>query len=385
MAGPGDAIRAHGFWKQGRHDPTEVSLTFSGQIEDYCRDAGAGLFIMAYHARRDILHDGDTTIEHAPKFWPNSRGVAYHLRELLYGLLMLRSAVRFRADVAILDSGCTQYFWQSLFALFGMKVVPVLHNSLWPNGFKPNGLSDRFIRTLDRVFFRRIPEAVLCVSPACARQTEELAGSRHPPLVQIRAQFDPEFFAQIPSPPPHSKAPFTIMFIGRIVASKGVFDILEMARRIDDLAPGRVRWIVCGTGHDFDALNRRAAELHLGSVVQIRGWTSLEELASVYTQSHCAIVPTRSSFTEGLAMSAVEAVLAGRPVITNPVVPALEIVGSAAVACETNNLDSYVGQIFKLINDPRWYNALVGNCAGAGDPFLDRSNGIAAALKSVLG
>jgi glycogen synthase len=382
-AGPGDAASAHEHWKRGIHDPTEVSITFSGQIEQYCKDVGADLYLVCYHKRRCLVRDGAVTIEHLPKFWPDSRGLAFHLRELVYGLLLLVRAVRFRADTAILDSGCTHFFWQSLFAVAGIRVVPVLHNALWPNGFKPNGLQHRVIRFLDKLFWRHVPTVTLCVSPLCARQVTEVAGPRHRPTAQIYAQFESEFFARIPPPPAHSRRPFTIMFIGRVVESKGVFDILEMAAQIERRAPGRAHWVVCGTGGDFEEVKRRAAQL--AGLVDARGWTSNDDLVTVYANSHCSIVPTRSTFTEGLAMTAAEAVLAGRPVITNPVVPALEVLEGAAVACRTNDVGSYVEQILKLLDDPEWYASMVAACHAVSRRFLDRRNGITAVLKQTLG
>jgi glycosyltransferase involved in cell wall biosynthesis len=212
-----------------------------------------------------------------------------------------------------------------------------------------------------------------------------VAGAKARPRAQIRAQFDPAFFEAIPPPPPPEQRPFRIMFVGRVTRSKGVFDILEMAQAVEARAPGRVRWTLCGTGDDIEELKQHRARLALQDVVDIRGWTSLEDLARVYAQSHCAIVPTRSSFIEGLAMTAAEAALAGRPVITNPVVPALEIIAPAAIACRTDEPQSYVAEILKLIDDPARYNRLAAAARESAKPFLDRRYGLTAVLKEVLG
>ncbi len=384
VAGPGDSVGAHKAWKAGLHDPTEVSITFSSQIEQYAKDVGAALYIVCYHHEKTYFEDGDVTIEHLPKPSPGASGLAYHLRELAYGLKLLRRAIRFKADVAILDSGCTHYFWQSLFAAAGIKVVPVLHNSLWPNGFRPSGAAVRLIEMLDRPFWRRVPLASLCVSPVCSRQVEELAGPDCRPLLQIRAQFQKDFFDRIPPAPPHDRQPFQIMFIGRVTEGKGVLDIVEMARQIETRAPGRVRWVVCGTGAELEEMKQRISALGLDQAVEAKGWTSLDDLVEVYAQSHCSIVPTRSTFVEGLAMTAAEAALAGRPLISNPVVPALELLRPAAVAGRTNDPDSYVEEIVKLIDDPDWYAAMVAACPEASAPFLDRRYGLTHILKVVL-
>ena len=155
-----------------------------------------------------------------------------------------------------------------------------------------------------------------------------------------------------------------MMFIGRIDRVKGVFDILEIARRIEDSHPGLIRWDICGRGRDFDALGKRHEELRLANIVTLKGWTSLEDLIGVYAKSHASIVPTRSSFTEGLAMTAAEAILAGRPVVTNPVVPALEILQLACVEAKTDDVDTHLQAVLKIATDPDLYNRACAACVG---------------------
>src|SRR5262249_28775718 len=152
---------------------------------------------------------------------------------------------------------------------------------------------------------------------------------------------------------------------------KGVFDLLEIARKIEDSHPNLVRWEVCGRGRDFDELVERHRQLGLCDVVRIRGWTSLGELRDVYRRSHASIVPTRSSFSEGLAMTAAEAILAGRPLITNPVVPALEILRPACVEAKTNDVESHLEAVLKLASDAELYDRLTKACHGLRSQFYD--------------
>jgi glycogen(starch) synthase len=384
-AGPGDVITAHGFWKRKEHCPTEVTLTYSSQLEQFCEDIGAEAYIVSYHPRKEFLKDGAITLEHRPRPFPGAEGVMYHLAAILYGLGLLATAVRFRADVAVIDSGSTYYFVTTLFRLMGIRVIPVLYNTLWPNGFPPTGRIPRAILKLDSFYYRYVPTAILGISPECTRHVEQITRGRHAPLYQIRAQFPREYFEQIPAPPPFDQRPFQIMFIGRVNRIKGVFDILEMAQKVEARAPGQVRWEICGSGPDLEELERRCSEMKLQSIVSIRGWTSLSDLREVYARSHAAIVPTRSSFGEGLAMTAVEAILAGRPVITNPVVPALEILRPACVAGRTNDVDSHVEGVMKLIDDREYYESLRRACPELREPFYDREQGLTAVLKRVIG
>ena len=383
-AGPGNVIRAHQHWKAGEHDPTEVSITFSSQVEEFCRSTDTSAYIVAYNAQRNIARDGKLTLEHRPKPIPGATGLLFHLSEIFYGLGLFSTALKFRSTVAVIESGTAHYFLGTIYRLAGIKVVTLLHNTLWPRGYPPSRLVPKIIQTLDSLFFRWGSSATIAVSPECIRQVDQLTRGRHNSFYQIRAQFLPERFEGIGPPPAPSEQPFRIMYIGRVVRAKGVFDILEIARRLDDRVPGRVKFELCGTGPDLDALKDRHRELELDDVVSIRGWVTLEELRDVYARSHASIVPTTSAFAEGLAMTAAEAILAGRPVITNPAVPALEILRPASVEAKTNDVDSYVDAILKLIDSPGYYQSLCEACPPLQGQFYDRDQGLTAVLGRVL-
>ena len=104
------------------------------------------------------------------------------------------------------------------------------------------------------MFFRWVVNAIIGVSPECLRQVEQLTGVRHKFMYQIRAQYRPEVFATFPPPPPLDRGQFRILFLGRIDNTKGAFDILEMAQKIESRAPGRVHWDICGDGPLYEEL-----------------------------------------------------------------------------------------------------------------------------------
>lgn len=383
-AGPANLVSAHRHHIAGTHEPSEVSITFSSEIEQFCDDIGAKAYLISVHPNGEKLDDGSVTIEHRPK--RPSRGLGYYLEEIRYGLGLLKTARQWKADAVILDSGATLYFVMRVFAWFGMPVVVVLHNSLWPAHFRPTSMIRRLNDLLDTLFFwRRGPLAVIGVSPECSRQVKQMAPRHRYPVLETRAQFRQEFFDQIAPPPPHAQKPFQVMFIGRVDRIKGVLDIPVMARAIETAQPGLVRWEICGRGRDQDALTQAIADNNVGHVVHARGWTSLEDLIQVYGDSHAAIVPTRSSFAEGLAMTAAEAILAGRPLITNPVVPALELLEPACLAGATNDPQSHADAVLRLAEDRALYDQLRAACTGLGKPFLDREQGLRAVLHRAFG
>jgi glycosyltransferase involved in cell wall biosynthesis len=379
--GPANIIAAHEAWRAGIHEPTEVSITFSSQVADYCRSIGADAYFVSPYGSAKIARIDEFTLEQRPKRGGNT--AFYHINELFYGIGLLITALRFRADIAFMDTGAAPIFMLFLFRMAGIPVVPILHNTLWPAHFPPTQLRHRIMRWLDRQFWRHGASAAIPVSPECEVQIRTEAPRLDYPIVHIRAQFHRTYFAQIPPAPPHEKRPFRVMFIGRVTPSKGVYDILEMARSIEQTDPGLVRWTICGRGDAFDELQARREAMGLQDVVELAGWVSLERLAEIYAQSHAAIVPTRSSFNEALAMTAAEAVLAGRPVILNPVVPAIDLIGPACLAGKTNDPESHAEQVRRLARDAALYETLRRACPSCEAPFYDREQGLAAGLRKV--
>jgi glycosyltransferase involved in cell wall biosynthesis len=380
--GAANIIGAHEAWRSGVQDPTEVSITFSSQIADFCRSIGAHAYFVSPHGDARTATIDEFVLEHRPK--KGGHGLSYHLNEIVYALGLLMTARRFKADLALMDTGATPVFMLTLFKLFGIPVVSILHNTLWPAHFPQQRRRDRVLRWLDRIFWRHGAAGAIAVSPECERQVRAEAPRLTYPIIQIRAQFHRDYFAAIPPPPPHTQRPFRVMFIGRVTESKGIFDMLEMAQSLERTDPGLVHWTICGKGDGFDALQAQRDAMGLENVVDLAGWVSLERLRDIYAQSHAAIVPTRSGFAEGLAMTAVEAVLAGRPVILNPVVPAIDVLGPAVLSGQTNDPESHADQVRRLACDPVLYCRLQKACAGCEAPFYDREQSLTAGLWKLL-
>jgi glycosyltransferase involved in cell wall biosynthesis len=382
--GPGNIIRAYEQWK-GREPSTEVSMTFSGQVEDYCQETGAEIYMTSTHPEKKLVREGAFTLEHRPKPLRNAGALGYHFSQFFYGVSLLVTALRFRADIAIIDLTCTYPFMLFLFRCFRIKVLSVLHCTLWPSGFPPKKRVARFIQWLNKWFWRYGANATLCVSPECARQVKQLAGNTHGPLLQFYPQYSEEYIQQFPEPPPHEQRPFGILFTGRIERNKGVFDILDMAEHLEQKHPSQFSWTICGGwGSALDELRESAQQRNLVHIVNIPERLMPSQFFDLYARSHVAIVPTTSQFEEGLAMAAVESALVGRPVITNSVVPALEIIRPACIEAVTEDVDSYVRAIEQLAENKQLYEQKRAAGPKVTRQFLDRSYGLTAVLRESI-
>ncbi len=157
------------------------------------------------------------------------------------------------------------------------------------------------------------------------------------------------------------------MFAGRIEEDKGVFDILEMAHRLPN-----VLFSLCGDGNQLPEIRRQVAMRGLGNV-SAYGKLDRPALIERYLAAHVVIVPTTSRFCEGYAMVVAEAILLLRPVITNPVVPAAEMLPAAVVSVDTDDTAGYVRAIERLRCEKDEYTRLVQGARKLRASILDDS------------
>lgn len=380
--GPGDAVASYEAWWRGEAYPAETSLTYSGQFYDYCRDANHVGYAISYCTRPARVDGPGMSVENRPKPRGGS-GLRYHLAELRYGLFIVRTALRWRANIVLVDSGTTHWALLALLALARIPVIGVLHNTPWPAGHRPRRLVRRLILASEAWFWRRIARGLLSVSPECERQVQELAGDAPPLRLQYRAQYREADFAGVP-PPPRSRSPFRVLFAGRVEENKGVLDLVEMARLLEAQRPGEVRFEVAGGGSAMERLKSEVARHGLGEPLQVLGRLDRPELVRAYGRCHAVIVPTRSDFAEGFAMVCAEAVLSGRPVITSPVVPAAEVLAGAVVLARTDHPASYANAIARLQDDLAAYTQLRRGCVAFRKVFFDRRHGLATALEKAV-
>lgn len=357
-----------------------MSVTFSSEVQQFCRDLGSPTYIVSRAKSPGLINDGNFVVEQRPSV--RAKGWRYHINEVLYGVGLLKTAVVFKSDYAIIESGSAPFFIFLLFRLFGIKIIAVLHNTLWPSGYPPRSLFARAILASDAAFFRLCATAAICVSPECSRQIRKITRDRCCKILEISAQFSPKLFEARAAP--DDLYPFRVIFAGRITKEKGVFDLLDIMRLLNRQRPGDVLLQICGDGPDLEALRDQCSSDGLLDVVSIRGMVSPVELRKILAESHLSIVPTRSEFSEGMAMSAIEPVLIGRPVLTSRVVPAHEILKGACALAETDNVESYARKILELIDRPDRYAKLCESSRSVRDAFFDRSRSYHAALLAII-
>jgi glycogen(starch) synthase len=382
VAGPGNVLGTYRCWARGEDDPGVPDVAYSRQFFDVCRDLGAAAWVIAAHPEAANVIDGDLRIEHRPIPLATRAGAAYHLGRTWYTLGLLRSAIAFGADVMVVNAHGVQWPVLAAGPLAGIKVVPTLHNSLWLP-FLPTSRSSRLQLALARPVFSGQSFAILSHPGTCARQVAELCAAKSAPIYSFIPHYRRNAFPDLPRRGP-AQPPFRVLFIGRIEADKGVFDMLEVARQLATAGRLDFEFDLCGSGSALDQLRTEAAQAGVAERFRCHGRLQGRELRQMFGRCHAVVVPTRADFSEGFNAVVAEAVIAGRPVVTSAVCPALDLVRDAAVEVPPGDAGAYRDALVRLCDDVPFYEARRAACDDLKAQFFDGEQSWGAALGRVL-
>lgn len=158
-------------------------------------------------------------------------------------------------------------------------------------------------------------------------------GDDHPPMVTM------------PDRPPF------ILCFGRHVRDKG-FDLAISAMPAILARHPDVRLVIASDGPERSALEAQTRELGLANRVEFVGWLGDAELRDTVARATMAIVPSR--WGEGFGLVALEAALAGRPVIATDFggLPEVVIDGEVGLIVKTEDPSAISAAAVRLLDDP---------------------------------
>ncbi len=380
-AGPGDVIRTYRHWAQGMDDPTQVSMTYSGMFYDLCSERGDSAFVIAACQREDRLENGRSLIVHRPARFSKGPGPLFYVGQMWSDVRLIASALWYRADVVVVACGNTSWFPLRLLPFMGITVVASLHCRLWSKYRKLSRLQ-LLMRRLRVAFFTRSVFRVLSISHDVTSQLNEMTAGHHQPVVQFNPTFRRRHFEGIASPARGEV--FRALFVGRVDAEKGVYDLLETARRFLAMDRTDIHFDICGDGPALVDIRRRVGESHLADVVQCHGHCGWERMREMYSASHVVVVPTSGAFVEGFNKVVAEAVLAGRPVVTSDACPAVDYIGDAVLKIPVDDVHACGNAILALCDDANLYERKRLACLQAQEQFYDMERSWMGALRRVL-
>ncbi len=381
-AGPGNVLGTYRHWKEGHDDPSQIAMTYSGQFYDVVRDLDAKAYVIATCPIPGKLKDGNFRIVHRAVPFETASGFFYHLGQFYYGFRLLISALRIRANVAVVCAG-THWFMLWLMTLMRIKVVPTLHCVLWTKVRRRQTLFQRMVKKINGWFFRFGCAAIISVSDEITKQVGELTHNKSRPITPFIPQYRRGSFAKI-RPPSDSRSPFNVLYVGRIERNKGVFDILEIAQRLIQQNRTDFQFDLCGAGSALQDLRKTIDAAGLNQTLRCHGHCDQPTMTEMYSRSHVVIVPTTSDFIEGFNKVVAEGVLAGRPVITSSVCPALALVRDCVVEVPPDDVAAYADAILQLRDNYQLYESRRSACTQVQEQFYEPRKGWAAVLERVL-
>lgn len=382
-AGPGDVLTTYRFWSRGEEDPSQVSITYSGQFYDLCRKLGAEAYVISTFKTKGFLRDGPVRVENRPTpFQESSSAALYHLGQVWSSLRLVLSVLRFRARVLVVVCGTGHWFPLRILRLFGVRIIPSMHCVLWPQRRPLSGLP-RMIWKLNRRLFTDSAAAILTASKGIGRQLDLVSGRKVDRQYEFLPSYRKEQFSGLPDPS-RTREPFRVLFVGRVERNKGVFDLLDVAKRMRTEGRTGFEFDLCGTGSAFDELQAAVRESGLGATFRCHGHCQRAVMREMFARSHVVVVPTTTDFIEGFNQVVAEGVLAGRPVVTSAVCPALEYVRDAVVEVPPDDVRGYGDAILKLREDEAFFDAKVAASRTARGQFYDLSRSWATTLETAL-
>jgi glycosyltransferase involved in cell wall biosynthesis len=148
-----------------------------------------------------------------------------------------------------------------------------------------------------------------------------------------------------------AQSPVRLLFLGWLERDKGIFELLEAARRLQH--SGR-RFVldIAGDGSAAQEARATVARHGLEEVVRLRSWLTDAELEEALRQSDVLVLP---SWAEGLPNAMVEGMAAGLAVVVTRVGAIPEVVHDrrSGMLVEPRDPESLSTALASVIDDPR--------------------------------
>ena len=383
LSGPVDAREVYEQWRDGQAT-TNFGTSYLQQFFSVATGLGAAGHVVTSHAgERYDVRCGDFQISNRPRV-VRASGWRYHYEELKWTLRALRDMAASGSRAMLLTDAQNYWFLTWPWRLRGVKFVNSLHCVIRP-AFKAEPGNLRVLLWLTGLLHYRYGDATICVSPLIKRQLSEMPGAEARSVEVFLPTYRPGHFDGIEPPSDQTgSTEVVVLSAGRVERNKGVFDLLDAAETLSSRQGPRVLFDICGEGTDLDALRAAAAKRGLDRIFRIHGFCDQNQIRERLGAADIVVVATRTDFEEGFAKIVAEGVIAGRPVVTSRVCPALEVVREACVEVEPDDPAAYADAIWALATDSELARQKRHATVALRDQFFDPANSYGAKLELAL-
>jgi len=264
-------------------------------------------------------------------------------------LYFLKSVIRFvgclinnKPDIVHIHFSWKMSFWRkAIFVILArftnVKIILQCHASRFDIFYSHAGWLRR--KLIERILISA--DIVLTVSNSWKIYFEELL-----PNLRVKVLHNP---VVIPvSKPEHHFNEEIILFLGRIEARKGIFDLLEAVPATIKVNPDLV-YMIGGDG-DRSHVEAIVEELGVQDHVQFLGYIRGEDKEDLFSRATLFCLP---SHHEGLPVAILEAMAHGLPIISTYVggIPEQVIDGENGFLIDPGDVDELSNKISRLLND----------------------------------
>lgn len=139
-----------------------------------------------------------------------------------------------------------------------------------------------------------------------------------------------------------------IVYFGVMRKEKGIYDLIEAIRIINDKLPKETKVILCG--NDLEGNIRETIEIAgLNDRFVLPGWVIGKDKEIIYENAMIDVLP---SYFEGLSMTVLEAMARGIPVITTNISTMPEVLGEDGMMIEPGNVTELSSVLLNLVFSP---------------------------------
>jgi glycosyltransferase involved in cell wall biosynthesis len=149
------------------------------------------------------------------------------------------------------------------------------------------------------------------------------------------------------------EAPLQVLFLGWIEREKGIFELLECARRLSQTAEvPAFKIVIAGDGSATADVRRELEDPQLARIVELTGWIDSAAKVERLRSAHLLVLP---SYMEGMPNALIEAMAAGLPVVATDVGAVTDIVsdGVNGLVIPPRNADRLAKALRELLVDAR--------------------------------
>ncbi len=272
--------------------------------------------------------------------------------------------IRFKPDRIV--CGVTgSAFWSSYSVawIYSIPFVHSEHNQL----IVPEGSLLRRLRASINFWLIRKATAVICHGPYLKDELKKI-GVPESRIFSFDVGFEDMLKEGIRSQgdlllPDELNNSEIILYMGRIEADKGIFDLLKASS--DSLVKNeQLRLVYAGDGSQRHRLEKEITARQLEKKVLTLGRMPHDKLVDLLKKTKVLVTPTQRHFPEGRCMSAMEGLVMGLPVIAPDFGPFPYLVHHEVngLLYKTNSVEALKSRIQQLVEDDRLYEKL---CAGA--------------------